>query len=149
MWRIKYLIFTVRMRAGGCAFVGLTHTHPTVHRIGEQTLFKPSRILLRTDRCKNADTIFMAFTAHSGPKSLIQLSIHFSQTAGLLGRVISSSQGLYLNTGQHKHRITPNIHVLSGIPTHDPSVRASEDSSCLRPRGYYDHADTVSLLYQK
>jgi hypothetical protein len=27
------------------------------------------------------------------------------QTVGLLGRVISSSQGLYLNTGQHKHRI--------------------------------------------
>jgi hypothetical protein len=27
------------------------------------------------------------------------------QTVGLLGRVISSSQALYLNTGQHKHRI--------------------------------------------
>jgi hypothetical protein len=27
------------------------------------------------------------------------------RTVGLLGRVISSSQGLYLNTGQHKHRI--------------------------------------------
>jgi hypothetical protein len=27
------------------------------------------------------------------------------QTVGLLGRGISSSQGLYLNTGQHKHRI--------------------------------------------
>jgi hypothetical protein len=27
------------------------------------------------------------------------------QTVGLLGRVISSSQGLYLTTGQHKHRI--------------------------------------------
>jgi hypothetical protein len=28
-----------------------------------------------------------------------------SKTVGLLGRVISSSQSLYLNTGQHKHRI--------------------------------------------
>jgi hypothetical protein len=27
------------------------------------------------------------------------------QTVGLIGRVISSSQGLYLNTRQHKHRI--------------------------------------------
>jgi hypothetical protein len=27
------------------------------------------------------------------------------QMVGLLGLVISSSQGLYLNTGQHKHRI--------------------------------------------
>jgi hypothetical protein len=61
------------------------------------------------------------------------------QTVGLLGRVISSSKGLYLNTGQHKqnkHIRTPNIHALSRIRTHDPSVRASEDSSCLRPLGY-------------
>jgi hypothetical protein len=71
------------------------------------------------------------------------------QTVGLLGRVISSSQGLYLNTEQHKHRInayihthththTPNIHALSGIRIHDPGFRASEDSTCLRPLGYRD-----------
>jgi hypothetical protein len=30
------------------------------------------------------------------------------------------------------------IHALSGIQTHDPSVRASEDGSCLRPRGHCD-----------
>jgi hypothetical protein len=28
------------------------------------------------------------------------------------------------------------MHALSGIRTLDPSVRAREDSSCLRPRGY-------------
>jgi hypothetical protein len=44
--------------------------------------------------------------------------------------LISPSQGRYLHTGQHKHR----INALSGIRTHDPSVRASEDSSSLRPR---------------
>jgi hypothetical protein len=27
---------------------------------------------------------------------------------------------------------------LSGIRTHDPSIWAIEDSSCLRPRGYRD-----------
>jgi hypothetical protein len=32
------------------------------------------------------------------------------QTVGLFGRVISSSQGLYLNTGQHKHRINTYTH---------------------------------------
>jgi hypothetical protein len=58
----------------------------------------------------------------------------YTQTVGLLGRVIGRSQDLYLNTGQHKHRInarahTPNIHALSGIRTHDHSVRASEHSS--------------------
>jgi hypothetical protein len=62
---------------------------------------------------------------------------------GLLGRGISSSQGLYLNTGQHKHRInahtqTSNIHALSGIQTNDLGFRASEDSACLRPLGYRD-----------
>jgi hypothetical protein len=36
---------------------------------------------------------------------------------------------------QNKHT---DIHALSGIRTYDPSVRASEDSSCLRPRGHYD-----------
>jgi hypothetical protein len=37
-----------------------------------------------------------------------------------------------------------NINALSRIRTHDPSVRASEDSSCLRPRGKYDqHIFTV------
>jgi hypothetical protein len=36
--------------------------------------------------------------AHSGPRPLIQFHHHFSQTVGLLRRVISPSQGLYLNT---------------------------------------------------
>jgi hypothetical protein len=31
-----------------------------------------------------------------------------------------------------------DIHALSGIRTHDPSIRASEDSSCLRRRGHWD-----------
>jgi hypothetical protein len=51
------------------------------------------------------------------------------------------SPGLYFNTGQHKQNkniYTPYIHALSGIRTHDHSVRASEDSSCLRSLGYRD-----------
>jgi hypothetical protein len=66
-------------------------------------------------------------------------------SGGLLGQVGGPSQGFCLNTGQHEHirnartyTHTPNIHALSGIPTHEPSVRASEDSSCLRPLGYRD-----------
>jgi hypothetical protein len=53
-------------------------------------------------------------------------------SVGLLGRVVSSSQDLYTNTQ------TLNIHVLSGIRTHDPGFRASEDSAWLRPIGYRD-----------
>jgi hypothetical protein len=38
---------------------------------------------------------------------------HFLQTVGLPGRVIRSSQGLYLNTEQHKHRINAYTHKTS------------------------------------
>jgi hypothetical protein len=55
----------------------------------------------------------MVLPAHSGSWPLIQFRNHFSQTVGLLGRVISSSQGLYLNTGQHKHRINAYTHQTS------------------------------------
>jgi hypothetical protein len=55
----------------------------------------------------------MALVAHSGPRPLIQFRNHFSQTVGLLGRVISSSQGRYLNTGKHKHRINAYTHETS------------------------------------
>jgi hypothetical protein len=95
---------------------------------------------------QNKESFFItALPAHSGPRPLTQFRNHFSQMVGLLGRVMSSSQGIYLNTGQHKHGInayTPNIHALSGIRTNDPSVRASEDSSCLRPRGRIRKADS-------
>jgi hypothetical protein len=45
-----------------------------------------------------------------GPWPLLSVSWSFLQTVGLLGRVISSSQGLYLNTGQHKHRTNTYTH---------------------------------------
>jgi hypothetical protein len=49
------------------------------------------------------------------------------QTVGLLGRVISSSQGLYLNTGQHKHRINICTHQTSMLCVgFEPMVPASE-----------------------
>jgi hypothetical protein len=88
----------------------------------------------------------IALPAHSGHRPPMQFRNHFSHAVGHLGRVISPSQGRYLNKGQHKqnkHINTPNIHALSGIRTHDPSVQANEDSSCLRPRGYCDRPADV------
>jgi hypothetical protein len=37
-----------------------------------------------------------------------------------------------------------DIHALSGIRTHDPSVQASEDISCLRPRGHCGRLMAIS-----
>jgi hypothetical protein len=69
-----------------------------------------------------------------GPWPRLQFrNLFFStQAVGLLGRVISRSQGRYLNTEQHKHRINAHtdIHALSEIRTH-------ENSSCLRSRGHW------------
>jgi hypothetical protein len=45
----------------------------------------------------------------------------FRHMLGLLGRVISPSQGLYLHRTTQKRKTWTNIHALSGIQTHDPS----------------------------
>jgi hypothetical protein len=89
----------------------------------------------------------MALQPLDGPWPLLQFrNLFFSQSVGFLGRGIRPSQGRYLHTGQHKHRINAHnkyIHALSGIQTHDLSVRASEDSSCLRPRSRCDRRSSV------
>jgi hypothetical protein len=59
----------------------------------------------------------------------------------------SPSQGRYLHTEQHKHRINKNIHALSGIRT-TTRVRAGEDGSCLRPRGHCDRHNNILMLRQ-
>jgi hypothetical protein len=84
--------------------------------------------------CYGSTALCWALTAFS-------VSWSYTQPVGLIGWGISLSQGRYQHTEQHKHRINAhntNIHALGGIRTHDPSVRASEDSSCLRPRGHCD-----------
>jgi hypothetical protein len=80
-------------------------------------------------------------TAPLGPGLWFFSFMIILQTIGLLRRMISSSQGLYLNTGQHKHIYITNIYALCGIGTHDSSFRASVESSCLRPLGYCDRPE--------
>jgi hypothetical protein len=61
-----------------------------------------------------------------GPGLIFQFLNIFTQTVELLVRVISPSQGLYLYTGQHKHRKTHkhiNIHASVGF---EPTIPASE-----------------------
>jgi hypothetical protein len=73
------------------------------------------------------------------PGLFFSFVIFFTQTVGLLGRVISQSQGRNLHAEQRKHRITQtDIHALIGIRTLNPSVRAGENNLCLRPREHCD-----------
>jgi hypothetical protein len=58
-----------------------------------------------------------------GSIGLISQFLEHSQTVGLLGRVFSSSQGLYLNTGQHKHRKT-HTHIKHPLPEWDSNPRS-------------------------
>jgi hypothetical protein len=68
----------------------------------------------------------MALQPFVGPWPLLQFRNIFTQTVGLLGRVISPSQGRYLHTGQQKHRI--NAH--TGIHAFEwDSNRRSHSSS--------------------
>jgi hypothetical protein len=99
------------------------------------------------------------------------VSWSYIQSAGLLRQEISPTQGRYLHTGEHKHRINAHRHPClewdsnprsqrsserrqfmpqTVRPLWPASVRASEDSSCLRPRGHCDRlaserAKTVAL----
>jgi hypothetical protein len=68
------------------------------------------------------------------------------QSVGLLGRVISSSQLVHKHRKTHTYTQTLNIHALSGVRTHDPGFRASEDSSCLRSPGYRDRHWIVCMI---
>jgi hypothetical protein len=74
----------------------------------------------------------MALPPHWGPWPIIQFRNHFSQTVGLFGREISPSQGIYLNTGQYRHRINAYTHHTS-MPWvgFEPRILASERAKTL------------------
>jgi hypothetical protein len=84
----------------------------------------------------------MALPVNSGPRPLIQFRNHFSQPIGLLGRMISSSQGRDLHTGQHKHRINACTHQTS-MPWvgFEPTFQASERAKTVHA---LDRAATVT-----
>jgi hypothetical protein len=89
---------------------------------------------------------FLLYRALTVSMFLISLRI-YTKSVGLLRQVNDPPQGLYHYTGQHKqNKHTLNIHARSGIRTHDRSVRASEDSSCLRPLGYRNRLTDAYIL---
>jgi hypothetical protein len=73
----------------------------------------------------------MALQPFVGPWPLFQF-LDLLHSRWDSGRVIGPSQGRYLHTEQHKHRINAytDDHTSSGIRNSDPSFWAGEDSSC-------------------
>jgi hypothetical protein len=75
----------------------------------------------------------------------------FRHMVGLLGRVISPSQGLYLHrTTQHRKTHT-NIHALSGIQIHDPSNQPAKThaSDCMATvTGLIINLDHTNYIYE-
>jgi hypothetical protein len=70
---------------------------------------------------------FLLLYSPLGPWPLLFSFMIILQTVGLLGRVISSSQGFYLNTGQHTHRINASTHQTSmPFVGFEPTIPASE-----------------------
>jgi hypothetical protein len=76
-----------------------------------------------------------------GPGLFFSSVIYFTQTVRLLGRGISPSQGLNLNTGQHKHRINAYTHQTS-MPWvgFEPTIPVFERATTVHA---FDRAATV------
>jgi hypothetical protein len=116
------------------------------------------KIIIKRKINKEVKTLINLFFHHQfhynpllGPGLFCNYIIIFIQMVGLFGRVISPLQGLYVHTGQRNYRTNSHtdIHILSVIRTHDPSVPASEENSCLRPRGHFDRSLTyiVAIIF--
>jgi hypothetical protein len=92
----------------------------------------------------------MALSAHSGPRPLIQFRNHFytdGRTPWTSDQPVARPLHKHKTTQTPYKRIhTPNINALSGIRTHDPSARASEDILCLKPRGNSDRPDVAYII---
>jgi hypothetical protein len=81
----------------------------------------------------------MALQPFVGPWPLLQFRnlFLFTQTVGLLGRVISLSQGRYLHTGQHKNKRTQTSMPWVGFESTIPAFERAKTVHA------FDHAATV------
>jgi hypothetical protein len=65
----------------------------------------------------------------------------------------SARRKAFTYTGQHNTEKRGHIHASSGIPSRDPSVRAVEDSTCLRRRSHWDRRaiinEITNLFYRR
>jgi hypothetical protein len=71
-------------------------------------------------------------------KRFVSLQFLNPKTVGRIPWTGDQLVARHLPTQNNTNRINADMHALSGIRTHDPSVVVSKDSSCLRLRGQCD-----------
>jgi hypothetical protein len=72
----------------------------------------------------------------------------FRHMAGLLGRVITVSQGLCLHRITQHRKTRTNIHALSGIRTHDPSNQPVKTHASDRTATVTGKVEVMLNLYE-
>jgi hypothetical protein len=111
-----------------CPYVCLFHhsTSEIIHRFSHKLEWSLHRRRPQVIFFPLASLLGSSLTYWSA--GLITQFLDLSQAVGLLGRVVSSSQGLYLNTGQHKHRKT-RTHIKHPCPgrNSNPQSRPPSD----------------------
>jgi hypothetical protein len=146
-------LHNVRLRCGLCSIYSST----TAKGLTYSTYNKPEFILF-IHRKKNENYLqvntlgkeiqgnyyYYGSTALCWASDAFSVSWSYTQSVGLLWRGISLSQA----STYTQNKRTQYIHALSGIWTHDPSARASEDSSCLRSHGF-SHRQIQVNAYKK
>jgi hypothetical protein len=98
----------------------------------------------------NSEGVFEWLYSPCGPWTLFQSPDLFTigRTPWTSDKLVARSLPQHRRTQtQNKHIYTLNIHALSGIRIHHHSVRASEDSSCLRLLGNRDRQISEDLLH--
>jgi hypothetical protein len=113
---------------------------------GEQPQVSPRGLYRTGTEIKDSDCSLSWLYCPCGSWPLIQFPNLYT-----VGRTpwtgISPSQGRYLPRTHRTTQTHSDIHALNGFRTHDPSFRASEDSSCLRPRATeFGCIETVASL---
>jgi hypothetical protein len=76
------------------------------------------------------------------PLDLGRFFTSYTQSVGLLGRGSARRKAAACTRDNTEYTHT-DIHTLGGIRTHDPSVRAGENSSCLRLSGHCDRHNSL------
>jgi hypothetical protein len=129
----SFLPEMVMKRTASVSFTSiLVHCRPTYHLSPHSTLHHVRKYTF----------FFHWLYSPFGPCLLLFSFMIILQMVGLLGWVISPSQGLYLNTGQHKHIINAYTHQTSmprvGL---EPTIPASEREKTVHA---LDRAATVT-----